>query len=284
MPSSVGDLLNDLTQQFAGVSDSPRLDAEVLLGFVLAQTKTWLYTWPERELSESQLVSLQALVARRLQGEPIAHLTGQRDFWSLELEVTPDTLIPRPETELLVEIVLALLSDRQAEKMSLLDMGTGTGAIALALASERPAWQIDGVDRIAAAVELAERNRRRLNIPNATFLQSDWFSGLRNRRFHLIVSNPPYIDCEDVHLNQGDVRFEPRSALVADEQGLADIQHIVREAPGYLLAQGWLLFEHGYRQGDAVRRLLIERGFSHVETRCDLAGLERATFGCWTGG
>ena len=281
MPSSIGELLNFLTQQFTVVSDSARLDAEVLLCFVLQQNKTWLYTWPERELNAAQQQQLQTLAGRRLNGEPVAYLTGRREFWSLSLEVTPDTLIPRPDTELLVETTLALLAGRAEESIKLVDLGAGTGAIALALASENPSWQVLGVDRIEAAVELAQRNGQRLNIPNARFLQSDWFSTLEGERFDLIVSNPPYIEQQDPHLELGDVRFEPHSALVASDHGLNDIKHIVAASPEHLLPQGWLLLEHGYEQGAAVRGLLSERGFSEVQTRCDLAGHERVTLGCW---
>lgn len=279
--SSVGNLLNELTQQFANISDSARVDAEVLLAFVLQQNKTWLYTWPERALSAGQQSQLQALVKRRLQGEPVAYLTGQREFWSLLLEVTPDTLIPRPDTELLVEITLELLAERRHENLNIIDLGTGTGAIALAIASEQPNWQVVGLDRIPAAVELAQRNQSQLQIPNARFLESDWFSALEKQRFDLIVSNPPYIEQQDPHLEQGDVRFEPRSALVAEEDGLRDIKTIIAQAPDYLTENGWLLFEHGYQQAEAVRNLLSERGFAQLQTRCDLAGHERATLGQW---
>ncbi len=281
MSSSIGELLNALTQQFSVVSDSARVDAEVLLSFVAQKNRTWLYTWPERELTASQTRQLQALIKRRLQGEPVAYLTGEREFWSLTLQVSPDTLIPRPDTELLVEIALELFSERSHENLNIIDLGTGTGAIALAIACEQPNWRIVGLDRIPAAVELAQRNKTQLQIPNATFLESDWFSALDKQRFDLIVSNPPYIEQQDPHLEQGDVRFEPRSALVAEDNGLLDIKNIIAQAPDFLVDQGWMLFEHGYQQADVVRNLLSERGFIAVQTRCDLAGLERATLGQW---
>jgi len=284
MSSSIGGLLDSLTQQFSTVSDSARVDAEVLLCFVSQKNRTWLYTWPERELTEPQSLQLQPLVKRRLLGEPVAYLTGQREFWSLTLQVSSDTLIPRPDTELLVEVALELFSDRSHEKLNIVDLGTGTGAIALAVASEQPNWQIIGLDRIPAAVQLAQRNQQQLQIPNASFLESDWFSSLEKQRFDLIVSNPPYIEQQDPHLKQGDVRFEPRSALVAKGDGLLDIKKIIDQAPGYLVEQGWLLFEHGYQQADAVRNLLNERGFVAVQTRSDLAGHERATLGQWSTG
>lgn len=283
MPVQIGELLNALTQELSAVSETARLDAEVLLAYVVQQNKTWLYTWPERELTNLQYEQLQALLQRRLQGEPIAHLTGQREFWSLNLEVTPDTLIPRPDTELLIEVVLELLAEKEGEELCLVDLGTGSGAIALALASERPNWHILGVDRIAEAAELAKRNCHNLQIPNAAFLQSDWFSALVGQYFDLIVSNPPYIEEHDSHLEQGDVRFEPRSALVSKDAGLLDIKRIIEESPRHLNPQGWLLLEHGYQQGEIVRELLSVRGFAAVKTRADLAGNDRATFGQWRG-
>lgn len=283
MPVQIGELLNALTQELSAVSDTARLDAEVLLAYVVQQNKTWLYTWPERELTDLQSEQLQSLLQRRLQGEPIAHLTGRREFWSLNLEVTPDTLIPRPDTELLIEVVLELLAEKEGEELSLVDLGTGSGAIALALASERPNWQIMGVDRIAEAVELAKRNCHNLLIPNAAFFQSDWFSVLAGQRFDLVVSNPPYIEECDFHLQQGDVRFEPRSALISKDAGLLDIKRIIEESPRHLNPQGWLLLEHGYQQGETVRELLSARGFAAVKTRADLAGNDRATFGQWRG-
>lgn len=281
MSASIGELLNSLAQQFSAVSDSARVDAEVLLSFVAQKNRTWLYTWPERELTASQTRQLQALIKRRLQGEPVAYLTGEREFWSLTLQVSPDTLIPRPDTELLVEIALELFSERSHENLNIIDLGTGTGAIALAIACEQPNWRVVGLDRIPAAVELAQRNKTQLQIPNATFLESDWFSALDKQRFDLIVSNPPYIEQQDPHLEQGDVCFEPRSALVAKDDGLLDIKNIIAQAPDFLVNQGWMLFEHGYQQADAVRNLLSERGFIAVQTRCDLAGQERATLGQW---
>lgn len=279
--ASVGDLLNKLTRQLDVVSGSGRVDAEVLLAFVLQKSKTWLYTWPEFEPSEEQQRQLAALVERRLQGEPVAYLTGLREFWSLQLEVSRETLIPRPDTELLVELVIELLAARSDEPLDIVDLGTGTGAIALAIASEYRHWHVIGLDRVPAAVELAQRNQARLQLENVRFLESDWFAELQPRPFDLIVSNPPYIEPQDKHLEMGDVRFEPRSALVAAENGLLDIKKIIERAPSYLAANGWLLFEHGFQQAAAVRDLLRERGFVEVQTRNDLAGLERATLGQW---
>jgi len=257
-------------------SPTPRLDAELLLAHALGKSRSYLHTWPERELEAEPLERYQAMLVRRQTGEPVAYILGQQGFWSLELEVASHTLIPRPDTELLVETVLALLP---ATPASLLDLGTGTGAIALALASERPAWRLTGVDRVAEAVALAERNRTRLKLANASFIASHWFSALAGQRYQLIVSNPPYIASDDRHLAEGDVRFEPSSALVAGADGLDDIRLIIAQAPDYLEAGGWLLLEHGFDQAAAVRELLGARGFSAVESQRDLGGHERISLG-----
>jgi len=257
-------------------SPTPRLDVELLLANALGTSRSYLHTWPEREVEADQQARFEVDLERRRGGEPIAYILGRQGFWSLELEVAAHTLIPRPDTELLVEAALALLP---ATPAGVLDLGTGTGAIALALASERPAWQVTGVDRVAEAVALAERNRVRLGLGNAHFFASYWFSALTGRRFHLIVSNPPYIAASDGHLAEGDVRFEPRSALVAGADGLDDIRLIVIQAPDYLEPGGWLALEHGFDQAEAVRALLEARGFAAVQSRRDLGGHERISLG-----
>ncbi|CAE6899752.1 peptide chain release factor N(5)-glutamine methyltransferase [Ectopseudomonas khazarica] len=257
-------------------SPTPRLDAELLLAAALGKPRSYLRTWPERELDADQLGLFQSHLQRRRQGEPVAYILGHQGFWSLDLEVAPHTLIPRPDTELLVETALALLP---ATPLAALDLGTGTGAIALALASERPGWQVTGVDRVEDAVALAERNRQRLQLDNVRFLHSHWFSALAGQRFGLILSNPPYIRADDRHLDQGDVRFEPSSALVAGADGLDDIRAIIQAAPQYLLAGGWLLLEHGFDQAEAVRELLATAGFSEAHSRRDLGGHERISLG-----
>ncbi|MBS7661903.1 peptide chain release factor N(5)-glutamine methyltransferase [Pseudomonas lalucatii] len=257
-------------------SPTPRLDAELLLAHILGKSRSYLHTWPERELEAAQVARFDADLARRRAGEPVAYILGQQGFWSLELEVAPHTLIPRPDTELLVETALELLP---ATPAAVLDLGTGTGAIALALASERAAWRLTGVDRVAEAVALAERNRARLQLANAEFLQSHWFDALGARRYGLIVSNPPYIAADDRHLGEGDLRFEPVSALVAGADGLDDIRRIVEQAPDHLQPGGWLLLEHGFEQAAAVRRLLAARGFAEVHSRRDLGGHERISLG-----
>lgn len=265
--------------ELATVSDTPRLDVELLLAHILQKTRTWLFTWPDASLSDAQTKIFQDYFSRRISGEPIAHIIGVREFWSLPLAVNSSTLIPRPDTELLVEILLQLFAeDSSTQIRTLLDLGTGTGAIALAAASEKPHWQVLAVDKSQDAVLLAEKNRTQLQLTNVRVQQSDWFAQIANaEKFDVIVSNPPYIDPQDPHLDQGDVRFEPRSALIADKKGLADIEWIVAHSLNYLTYSGWLLLEHGYGQGEAVRNLLSERGFVAIETRCDYGGNERVT-------
>lgn len=265
----------------AQLPDSPsaRLDVELLLAAALGKPRSFLRTWPERVVSGEDRERFESFLARRLAGEPVAYILGRQGFWSLDLEVAPHTLIPRPDTELLVETALERLPATPAR---VLDLGTGTGAIALALACERPGWQVLGVDRVAEAVALAERNRERLGLVNAAFRSSHWFSSLAGERFALIVSNPPYIPSRDPHLEQGDVRFEPSSALVSGRDGLDDIRLIIEQAPGHLENGGWLMLEHGYDQAEAVRGLLLGRGFTHVESRRDLGGHERISLGNWT--
>lgn len=265
----------------AQLPDSPsaRLDAELLLAAALGKPRSFLRTWPERVVSREAHDLFDSFIARRLAGEPVAYILGRQGFWSLDLEVAPHTLIPRPDTELLVETALALLP---ASPARVLDLGSGTGAIALAMACERLSWQVLGVDRIPEAVALAQRNRERLRLGNVDFKASHWFSALAGQRFALIVSNPPYIPGSDPHLIQGDVRFEPSSALVSGHDGLDDIRLIIAQAPDYLENGGWLMLEHGYDQADAVRDLLLSRGFTAVESRRDLGGHERISLGRWT--
>ena len=262
----------------AELPDSPtaRLDAELLLAAALGKSRSYLHTWPEKIVSSESALIFADYLQRRRAGEPVAYILGQQGFWNLDLEVAPHTLIPRPDTELLVETALQLLP---ATPANVLDLGTGSGAIALALASERAAWQVTAVDRVLEAVALAERNRQRLALDNVTVLNSHWFSALADHRFDLIISNPPYIAAGDVHLAEGDVRFEPESALVAGPDGLDDIREIVAAAPQHLNPGAWLMLEHGYDQGAPVRDLLQGAGFAQVESRKDLGAHERITLG-----
>jgi release factor glutamine methyltransferase len=272
---SIAAALEWAKSQFEDASQAS-IDAQTLLALVLRKDRAYLFTWPERGLTLDQWQHFQALAARRVAGEPTAYIVGEKEFWSLPFYTEPSTLIPRPETELLVELALSLpLPDRA----HVLDLGTGTGAIALALASEQPTWQITGVDRSQAAVALASRNQNRLDLSQVQFLQSDWFSALEPQKFALIVSNPPYIDAQDPWLQQGDVRFEPDSALVAPESGLGDVRQIVAQSTAFLADRGWLLLEHGYDQGEAVRALLSGSGLVQVRTVQDLQGHDRITLG-----
>ena len=255
-------------------SESPRADAELLLMHVLDVNRAWLYTWPEKSLTESQQDSLDTLLARRIKGHPIAHLTGVREFWSLPLRVAPSTLIPRPDTETLIEWVLDL---DFPEKARAIDLGTGTGAIALAIKSEYPTWSVEAVEFDVDAYALAQSNASRLEL-DIHLIQGSWFERVTGH-FDLIVSNPPYIDPDDNHLAEGDVRFEPASALVAEQSGLADLFHIIDHAPDYLKPDGWLLLEHGYDQAEAVCDYLRQRGFVNVQNRCDLGGNPRISGG-----
>jgi release factor glutamine methyltransferase len=258
-------------------SESARADVEYLLCEVLGKDRTYLRTWPDRELSPDQRSHFLELFNQRLEGRPVAHITGSRGFWNFDLEVNPSTLIPRSDTEVLVETALELVDSLDAR---VVDLGTGTGAIALALALEHPNWRVEACDRILEAVLLARKNAVRLGAANMTVFEGSWFDPLSGH-YQLIVSNPPYIDPVDPHLNQGDLVYEPSSALVADERGLADLHYIIDNAPNYLAEGGWLLMEHGYDQAEAVAKRLAERGFSNLVLREDFGGNPRVSGGCW---
>lgn len=266
-----------IVQLQEGENTSPSIDAAVLLCHTLDKPRSYLLTWPEKHLTLEQEQHFNELLTRRLTGEPVAYIVGEREFWSLPLKVSPSTLIPRPDTERLVEVALDITFGKTG---NILDLGTGTGAIALALASEMPNRNVTGIDLRPEAQQLASENAERLNITNTTFLNGSWFEPLsENSRFSLIVSNPPYIEKDDPHLSQGDVRFEPITALVAEEKGLADIKHIADNARHYLEADGWLAFEHGYDQGDAVREIMQALGYLDVMTEKDYGGNDRVTLG-----
>ena len=259
-------------------SESARADVEYLLCEVLGKDRTYLRTWPDRELSPDQQSHFLELFNQRLEGRPVAHITGSRGFWNFDLEVNPSTLIPRSDTEVLVETALELVDSLDAR---VVDLGTGTGAIALALALEHPSWRVEACDRILEAVLLARKNAVRLGAANMTVFEGSWFDPLSGH-YQLRVSNPPYIDPVDPHLNQGDLVYEPSSALVADERGLSDLHYIIDNAPNYLAEGGWLLMEHGYDQAEAVAKRLAERGFSNLVMREDFGGNPRVSGGCWS--
>jgi len=267
---AIGAAENDLSP----VSATPRLDSEVLLATVCERDRSWLYGNGDSALDEATWERFRAAIARRASGEPIAHITGSREFWSMNLRVTVDTLVPRPETELLVETGLALLPEQGAPRV--LDLGTGTGAIALALGRERPNAKITATDVLPAALDVARANASAQSVKNVSFVQSDWFDGLEGEHFDLIVSNPPYVADRDKHLDQGDCRFEPRLALAAGEEGLDALRIIIEHAPAHLTDQGFLIVEHGHDQGEAVTDLMLAKGFVNIEGFEDLAGLPRA--------
>lgn len=275
MTSTVGSLLNEATALLGHTSPTPRLDAEVLLRHITGFTRAQLITHAADALTSEQQSQLQKLLTRRAQGEPVAYLTGTREFWSLELHVTPDVLIPRPDTELLVEQALRLIPPEAHWQIA--DLGTGSGAVALAIAAERPGCRIVATDSSAAALAVARRNAQRLGITNVTFHQGEWFTPLTDLKFEMIVSNPPYIVANDPHLQQGDLRFEPSTALVAGPEGLDAIQGITREAPAHLQPGGHLLLEHGAGQAEAMARLLAKQGYTSIVLCRDLAGLPRVT-------
>ena len=269
-------------QRLAAVPElqtSAMIDSHWLLAFVLDKSQAWLRTWPEASLASDQYLHFQQLLARRQAGEPVAYLTGQQGFRELLLQVTPDTLVPRPETELLVELAIQALPQEQA--CSVLDMGTGSGAIALAIKQERPFWQVVATDVYEPTLAVAKANAKAHDLA-LSFTLSDWFQQLaEDKSFDLIVSNPPYIADQDPHLRGVGVRFEPHRALASGVVGLDAIEHLIEQAPGYLAAGGWMLLEHGHDQAAAIRQRFAQRGFQQISSHTDLSGIERVTGGRW---
>lgn len=258
-------------------TESARLDAEVLLASCLGKPRSYLHTWPERSIDQRELECFGQLLRRRARGEPVAHLTGEREFWSLPLAVTPDTLIPRPETETLVEQALDKLPPDTPLRVA--DLGTGSGAIALAIATERPRCEIIATDISEPALTVARHNAERLGLDNVRFIAGDWCESLPAGRFDVILSNPPYVAERDPHLDSGDVRFDPRQALVAGPEGMDALRLIARCANDHLHQGGWLIVEHGYDQGGKVMQLLHAEGYSEISIHNDGAGLSRVTMG-----
>ncbi len=316
--TNIGHLLLEAPSLLASVSESPRLDAEILLAKATGKNRTYFRAWPEKQLTDKETSVFQRLLEQRLAGHPIAHLTGIREFWSREFRVTPDVLIPRPETELLVELALRLIdgcrskaifdcphpdppsaslrtglpvgkgvlsrftssATHEGRVVQIADLGTGSGVIAITLALELPKAAITALDLSPAALQIAAENATRLGASNIRFIQSDWFAALPiEERFDLIVSNPPYIAENDPHLQQGDVRFEPSMALTSGPDGLEAIRRIVNEAPNRTNPGGWLLFEHGYDQADRVVELLQASGFEETGSFPDLQGHVRVSGG-----
>ena len=254
-----------------------RIEAQVLLQHSLSVNRAWLLAHATDVLIANQQVAFEALLNRRLTGEPIAHILGKREFYGLDFAVTPDTLIPRPDTETLVEAALEKIPVNQP--CSVLDLGTGTGAIAIAIASQRQQAQVTAVDQAQKALDVAQRNARNLGINNVRFVLSDWFTELQSQTFDVIISNPPYIAETDPHLMQGDLRFEPQTALAAGKDGLDSIRQILSQAAAHLKPNGWLMFEHGYDQAVSVADLMLASGFQQIDHRQDIAQIVRVTLG-----
>lgn len=254
-----------------------RLEAQILLCHVVRKPRAWLAAHNRDPIHPELTAAFETLLERRIQGEPIAYILGEREFYSLNFKVNPAVLIPRPETELLVDLALERLPVHSSARV--LDLGTGSGAVAATLALHRPRAEVVAVDQSAAALEVARENAQRLGVGNLSLMLSNWYSALDEEKFDLIVSNPPYIAAADPHLTQGDVRFEPPSALASGADGLHDIRIIIQGAAHHLKPGGWLLFEHGYDQANACRELLLRAGFEQVASAADLASIERVTYG-----
>lgn len=276
---SIKEALKSVQLRFESVSDSARLDAECLLCFVLQKPSVYLRTWPDNKLAKAEIDNFLNLVQRREQGEPIAYILESKQFWSLDLKLSKDTLIPRPETETLVEQVISIA--KQQSLNSVLELGTGSGAIAIAISAELQKMQcqpnIIATDISAPALQIAQLNAAN-HKQTIEFIEGDWFSTLQPQNFDLIVSNPPYIEEDDIHLTQGDVRFEPMTALASGKDGLTAITTIIQQAKSWLNPNGWLLLEHGYNQAQAVSQLFASNGYSNIQTLQDLSKNDRISF------
>lgn len=272
---TIKDCLEWGVKQLVG-APSAQLDCEILLGFTLNQSRTYLYTYPEKHIDENVLIAYQQAILDRAQGKPVAYITGEKEFWSLSLIVTADVLIPRPDTELLVERALCLDHEKA---LTVVDLGTGSGAIACAVAKSCPNWQVTATDCSKASLQIAKQNSDKHKLSNVEFIQGEWLEPFKNNSFDLILSNPPYIDPNDPHLQELDLRFEPIGALKAAEHGLACLRTIIQQAPSKLKPDGMLMVEHGFTQGPDVRVLMEKAGFIQIKTSLDLHGQERVTQG-----
>lgn len=280
-PKSYRDLLCDASKLLYDASETPRIDAEYLMQHVLQQSMAWLISYGDSPASADHTRAFYQLIEQRAKGVPVAYLMGYRDFWTLRLEVNEHVLIPRGDTEIIVEQALERIPPNAAQ--SIVDLGTGSGAIALSIAKERSTCSVVAIDKQHEALDVAKRNANANDIENVTFMQSDWFDALDDQQFHLIASNPPYIEPNDAHLQQGDLRFEPSTALIAQDQGLSDLKIIIEQARQHLHTEGWLLLEHGFQQAAAVEELLSSSGYQHCQLYADLNHLPRCTASQWLG-
>lgn len=273
----IKEVLNNARHRLLTVTATPQLDAELLLSHMLKKTRTYLYAYGDEPLSPELQAKFERLLLERIKGVPIAYLLGEREFWSMDFYVTPDTLIPRPETEVLVELVLDLSRDQP--ECSILELGTGSGAISVALAKEKPKSQFLAVDKSEAALAIAEKNMIRHQVENIHLMFSDWFQAIPQTRFDFIISNPPYLETSSPYQHEGDLRFEPKSALLSGPLGTEDLELIISRSQAYLKPEGWLLFEHGFDQAKALREALQEAGYKNIQSWQDISGHERISGG-----
>jgi release factor glutamine methyltransferase len=276
--STVRNLLAGAEQRLKAIA-SARLDAEILLANSMNTDRASLYAYPEREVPETVVRHFHLLLNKRLDHYPVAYLTGNKEFWSLELEVDQYTLIPRPETECVIEATLEYVPEQQ--QCDILDLGTGSGAIALAIASERPACRVVAIDLSQEALAVAASNALKHKIENISFLQSDWFSALKGRQFDLIIANPPYVESDDIGFSAGEIRHEPRLALDGGHHGMQAITHLVPAATHFLKPGARLILEHGFEQAESIRQLFAATHYQDIHSRQDFAGLDRFSLGQW---
>ena len=279
MTESIRQILISAPGLLSDASASPKLDIELLLSEVLKVSREYLHTWPDQRLTDAQLLKFQHLLQQRQHGKPIAYILGKQAFWSLTLKVNASTLIPRPETELLVDIILQKFAS--IKNLSVLDLGTGSGAIALALATEQPNWQITAVDYSFDALGVAQENANYYGITSVAFIHSNWYSNLSNRKYDIIVANPPYIAENDPALHQHVLQYEPKAALISKQDGFADILEIIDKAKSFLKKNGFIVLEHGYQQSQEVKNILRKYGYTNIQSHTDLSGIMRAASGLY---